>query len=72
MPNITNIKPKFVQTLTAANATVSESAICNTQTTAGAASLTINGYLVTTGVATISGTNMVLALLSLVQEQVLM
>ena len=58
MPNITNIKPKFVQTLTAANATVSESAICNTQTTAGAASLTINGYLTTTGVATISGTNM--------------
>ena len=58
MPNITNIKPKFVQTLTAANATVSESAICNTQTTAGAGALTINGYLVTTGVATISGTNM--------------
>jgi hypothetical protein len=58
MPNITNIKPKFVQTLTAANATVSNSAICNAQTTAGAGPLTINGYNTATGVATISGTNM--------------
>ena len=48
MPNITNIKSKFVQTLTAANATVSNSAICNAQTTAGAGALILNGYLVTT------------------------
>tara|TARA_R110000851_G_C12942350_1_gene552395 strand:- start:50 stop:724 length:675 start_codon:yes stop_codon:yes gene_type:complete len=58
MPNITNIKSKFVQTLTAANATVSNSAICNAQTTAGAGDLVIDGYNAATGVATISGTNM--------------
>ena len=58
MSNVSDVKSKFVQTLTAANATVSESAICNSQTTAGSGALTLNGYLVTTGVATISGTNM--------------
>ncbi len=58
MANVSDVKSKFVQVLKAANNTVSNSAICNAQTTAGAGALILNGYLVTTGVATISGTNM--------------
>jgi len=58
MANVSDVKSKFVQVLKAANNAVSNSAICNAQTTAGAGALTLNGYLVTTGVATISGTNM--------------
>lgn len=58
MSNVSDVKNKFVQTLTAANVAVSNSAICNAQTTAGAGALVLNGFNTATGVATISGTNM--------------